>query len=85
MAALIPAEITRPCPRCADGIEVLVNPAYMRQERREAHVTLSQAASTCGISRQHMSRMERGDETFQRAYADICLRFYARRMRSGEE
>lgn len=81
----LPREIRRRCLRqCASGEEVIINPEYMRQERKDAHVTLSQAASSCGISRQHMSRMERGDETFQRGYAEICERFYARRMRSGE-
>lgn len=63
----------------------MINPAYMRQERLDAHVTLSQAAGACQVSRQHLSRMERGEETFQRGYAEICERFYARRMRSGEE
>lgn len=81
----LPREITRPCPRCVDGIEVLINPAYMRQERLDAHVTLSQAALACGIGTSQLSRMERGEETYQRGYAEICLRFFQRRVRSGPE
>lgn len=64
---------------------MFINPAYMKQKRIAAHVTQSQAASACGISTSHMSRMERGEETFQRGYAAICERLFERRRRSGNE
>lgn len=72
-------------PREITLLEVRINGLYMREKRNEAHVTLSQAAQNLGISRQHLSRMERGTEKFQRSYAEACERFYARRMRAGEE
>lgn len=81
----LPREITKPCSECDGGVRVFINGEYMRQERLAAHVTLSQAAQACRVSRQHMSRMERGEETFQRVYAEICERFFARRRRAGEE
>ena len=81
----IPRETTRPCLDCQGGFVTEINGAYMRQEREEAHVTLSQAADACGVSRQHMSRIERGEETFQRGYAEICERLFARRRRAGPE
>ena len=57
----------------------------MKQERIAAHVTVDQAARACGITRQHMNRMERGERTFERGYAEICERFFALRRRSGPE
>lgn len=82
--AKIPREITRPCLDCQGGFVTEINGAYMRQERQAAHVTLLQAASACGIGTSQLSRMERGEDTFQRGYADICARLYALRRRSGE-
>lgn len=84
-ALAIPREITRPCPHCDGGFETFINGEFIRQERIEAHVTLSQAARACGISAAHMSRMELGGETFQRGYAEICERLFERRRRAGNE
>lgn len=81
----VPREIKRPCLDCHGGFVTEINGAYIRQEREEAHVTVAQAAQACGVSRQHMSRMERGEETFQQGYALICERLFALRRRSGPE
>lgn len=81
-AAVKPAPVQ---PREITLLEVRINGLYMREKRRAAHVTLSQAARNLGISRQHLSRMERGAATFQKEYAEACERFFARRMRAGEE
>jgi len=78
-------ELTRPCTDCVDGFKKYINGQYMRKERRDAHVTLSQAAKACGIGTSQLSRMERGEETFQPGYAELLDRFYARRRRSGPE
>ena len=81
----ITREITRPCLDCQGGFVTEINGLFIRQERIAAHVTTSQAARACGVTRQHMSRMERGEETFQPGYAGICERLFARRQRSGDE
>lgn len=81
----IPRVITRPCTECRDGVVVQINGLFIRQEREEAHVTVAQAARACGVTRQHMGRMERGEETFQRGYAEICERLFAKRRRAGPE
>lgn len=84
-APKIPREIKLPCRDCQGGFVTEINGAYMRGEREAAHVTVDQAARACGVSRQHMSRMERGERPFERGYADICERFFTLRRRSGPE
>lgn len=85
MKTELPREITKPCIECSGGVRVFINGEYMRRERLEAHVTLYQAAQACRIGTSQLSRMELGQETFQRAYAQACEALYARRRRAGPE
>ena len=90
-AAKIPREvtrpaITRPCPAChGEGTVTVLDGRHFRKLRELSGVTLTEMARICDVSRPHLSRMERGEQTFQPRFADLYQRLFDRRQKSGDE
>ena len=83
--AISPA-ITRPCAACnGSGTVTALDGRHFRRLRELSKVTLTEMARICRVGRSHLSRMERGQGTFQPRFAELYQRLFDRRQKSRDE